>query len=494
MSLKPTSKRIAVLIYILLFAVAGIYSIKFLPDTSIENFDTSATSDDELIIDDENNYRHLASPKFHKQKLKGYDPKKTFKSPEGLQFRVDFWKEVYGTYRTDQIIIHDNKWLVIYSHVDISDLNKKNISRRELQRLKNRRVNKVKSEYSRLLQNIHKNRRRPGKLSRKGQILFQKFARIKDPNKFLRASNTKRIRAQVGQKDRFKQGIYYAGQYIKEMEEIFASYDLPMELTRLPFVESSFNLNARSKVGASGIWQFIRSTGRLYLRINQSVDERNDPILATHAAAKLLRQNYKSLKSWPLALTAYNHGRHGMLKAVRQSGTKDIAWLADNYKSRTFGFASRNFYAEFLAALEVQTNYPKYFGKTKVADPIKVDHVKMGRAISARNLVKYCRIKQDTLKKLNPALSRRVWRGQRHIPRGYRLNIPKGTKKRFLARLKSVPTSKPSTARARSYYTVRKGDTLGRIARKHKTSVSKLKRANKITGTKIRAGQILVIP
>ena len=105
----------------------------------------------------------------------------------------------------------------------------------------------------------------------------------------------------IAHREKFEQAIKRSGRYLPLMESIFArEYNLPVELTRLPFVESSFNIRARSKVGASGIWQFMRSTGKLFLKINDGVDERNDPIRATEAAAKLLKMNFGSLKSWPL--------------------------------------------------------------------------------------------------------------------------------------------------------------------------------------------------
>ena len=130
----------------------------------------------------------------------------------------------------------------------------------------------------------------------------------------------------------------------------------------LPHVESSFNPRAYSKVGAAGLWQFMRSTGRRYMRIDGAVDDRLDPFRSTEAAAQLLAYNYRVLGTWPLALTAYNHGTAGMRRAKETLGTDDIVRIVRNYTSRTFGFASRNFYVSFLAALEIDRNPEKYFG------------------------------------------------------------------------------------------------------------------------------------
>src|SRR4029078_12446805 len=122
---------------------------------------------------------------------------------------------------------------------------------------------------------------------------------------------------------------------------IFRQEGLPIELTRLPFVESSFNLRARSKVGATGLWQFMRSTARLYMRMDASADERNDPLRATRAAAKKLRDNFEMLQSWPLPITAYNRGPSGVKRLTEKLGTTDIVDIIDVRKGH-FGFASAN--------------------------------------------------------------------------------------------------------------------------------------------------------
>src|SRR5690606_22709448 len=132
------------------------------------------------------------------------------------------------------------------------------------------------------------------------------FRKIGDPNKFLNAAHYKRLRFQLGLKDRFLDGVKLSGEYLPFMDRIFIEHGLPFELTRLPIVESRYNAKARSKVGASGIWQFMPRTGADFMMINDAVDERNDPLRATEAAAKLLSINYKTLGNWPLAVTAYN--------------------------------------------------------------------------------------------------------------------------------------------------------------------------------------------
>ena len=171
---------------------------------------------------------------------------------------------------------------------------------------------------------------------------------------YRRASQKVRIRAQSGMRERFLKAIQVSGKYLATMEDIFREAGLPTVLTRLPHIESSFEINAYSRAHAAGIWQFIPSTGRLFLKIDHTVDQRLDPLLATRAAAKLLKSNHERLKTWPLAVTAYNHGAAGMERAVRKLGTRDISEIIRRYRGRRFGFASRNFYPELLAAIAIE--------------------------------------------------------------------------------------------------------------------------------------------
>src|SRR6516165_1452248 len=151
-------------------------------------------------------------------------------------------------------------------------------------------------------------------------------------------------------------------------KQIFEKQGIPSEIALLPFVESSFENRALSSAGAAGIWQFTRGTGRLYMNVNKKVDERLDPAKATRAAARLLMENYNALGNWPLAITAYNHGRAGMVRAQNEVGS-EITKVISDYKSPSFGYASMNFYSEFLAAVEVYSNYEQYFGQLTLETP-----------------------------------------------------------------------------------------------------------------------------
>jgi membrane-bound lytic murein transglycosylase D len=207
------------------------------------------------------------------------------------------------------------------------------------------------------------------------------------------------------------------------MEEIFRQEGLPIELTRLPFVESSFNLRARSRVGASGIWQFMRSAARSYMRMDTAADQRNDPLSATRAAAKKMKYNYNLLKSWPLAVTAYNHGEAGMKRLTVKLGTNDLAELTDVRRGR-FGFASANFYASFLAALDVEKNADKHFGVLDVMPELRGAEVKLVKSISSKQFMKWFNNDLDLAKMLNPHVSQHVWKGRMPLSRKHILRVP----------------------------------------------------------------------
>ena len=171
------------------------------------------------------------------------------------------------------------------------------------------------------------------------------------------------IRFQLGQADRFHEGLIRAQAYEADISRILAERGVPPEIGALPHVESSFNPAAYSRVGAAGLWQFMPGTARRYMRVDSVVDQRLDPYSATEAAANLMLYNYRLLGTWPLAVTAYNHGPGGLWRAQDDLGTNDIAVIVKRFQGATFGFASRNFYVAFLAALEVDRNAEKYFGQ-----------------------------------------------------------------------------------------------------------------------------------
>jgi membrane-bound lytic murein transglycosylase D len=280
------------------------------------------------------------------------------------------------------------------------------------------------------------------------------------------------------------------------MQSVFEQHGLPQELAFLPHVESSFDYKAYSKAGAAGIWQFTRGTGRRYLRINRYSDERLDPIRATRAAARLMRDNYAVLGNWPLAITSYNHGKYGMMRAKKRHGS-DLSTIINHYRSSHFGFASKNFYAEFLAALSVAKNYRHYFGPLELGAPPQFDTVRLKASYDSSWITSVPGLNREVLISCNPHLRRLFSSSGRVIPSGTELRVPKGKGESLSVALKSVKPSSSNVMVAADgslRYRVRSGDALGDIASQFGTSTRKLQKLNGIrNANRIRVGQVLLI-
>src|SRR5262249_57227313 len=156
-------------------------------------------------------------------------------------------------------------------------------------------------------------------------------------------------------------------------------------------------LHAYARCGAAGMWQFSRPTGRRFMRVDSLVDERRDPFASSRAAALYLREVHNALDSWPLAITAYNHGPEGMARAVREVGTTDIATIIRQYDGKAFGYASRNFYAEFLAALQVEQDYQTHFGDLPLDAPLRFREHRLDRPVSIQAAARFAGSGPDEL-------------------------------------------------------------------------------------------------
>ena len=242
-----------------------------------------------------------------------------------------------------------------------------------------------------------------------------------------------------------------------------------------------------------GLWQFMPGTGRRFMRVDDIVDERLDPFRSTEAAAKLLLYNYRTLGSWPLAITAYNHGTGGMRRAREQLGTDDFAVIARRYQSRSFGFASRNFYPSFLAALTIDQNPQRYFPDVQRAPELVFHEVPMPGYAEVATLERALGIPRETLRELNPALRPAVWSGEKFVPRGYRLRLPSGESLSAAQLIEQVGADRLFVAQvAPRTHAVRRGETLTRIAKRYGFSVAELAKLNDLpTDAKLRRGQQL---
>ncbi len=236
-----------------------------------------------------------------------------------------------------------------------------------------------------------------------------------------------KLRAQTGLADDFLRAAASAQAYLPYMERVFSQYGVPTRLSRLPFVESMFNLKARSKVGASGIWQFMPDTARNYIYVDALVDERNSPIKATRAAAQFLLENFRELKSWPLAITAYNHGRLGMSNAVKKVGTSDVGEIIKRYESPSYGFASKNFYAEFLAAVNTFERLSRD-GRLPGRDALpETEAIVLEQQFSLADLMKNTPMTHELLEQYNPCLLETTFTKNmaKPLPRFYELRVPR---------------------------------------------------------------------
>jgi membrane-bound lytic murein transglycosylase D len=285
-------------------------------------------------------------------------PSSLFPLPDALRPNVTFWKRVFAVLDTNGGLLHDMEDVTIVYHIWYNDLPSESGVRQAL-------IDEARSRYRAILTTLADGKRLY--LTPDEERVWAMFKGKQDELAFRAAAEN--MRYQGGMRSRFAQGLVRSWTHMPEIERIFAAAGLPAELTLLPHIESSFENRALSKVGAAGIWQIMPATGRRYLRISGDVDERLNIRAATTAAAQILQENYTMLGTWPLAITAYNHGPYGMKQAVALMGTKDFGVIVQRYRGPLFGFASQNFYAEFLAAVDLVKNYKQYFGDILFEEP-----------------------------------------------------------------------------------------------------------------------------
>jgi membrane-bound lytic murein transglycosylase D len=305
------------------------------------------------------------------------------------------------------------------------------------------------------------------------------------------------IRFQLGQSNRFKAGLIRSGAWQHAIARALAQQGLPPQLAALPLVESSYNPRAFSKDGAAGIWQFMPGTAQRFLRMSSAVDQRLDPFSATVAAAQLLAYNHRILGTWPLAITAYNHGLAGMLRAVRTVGTKNIGAIVLRYRTAMFGFASRNFYVSFLAALYVDEHAHRYFGNLHELPEERFHELTLPDYVSMASLERALDVPLARLRELNPALLPPVWDGELDVPKGYCLRLPERGQIWTVADLihRLGPGALLAEQLRPAIYRVRWGDTLSGIAARFGLSIWALARFNDIQPDGIlRVGEPLRLP
>jgi membrane-bound lytic murein transglycosylase D len=479
--------------------------------TQVTDEDTPVSHEEIAGEKNVTNSRPWKAPDFSNQDTAlGYSSN-VFATPKGMETNVKFWIDVYSKYTTDQGVLHDSDYIdLIYQELDFSSVTSRtDINNFQKERIKIKMVKDGKARVLTMLQKFQK-LKDPSGLNPAERKVWDYFEKIKDPKKFKAAAGKGRLRFQLGQKDRVIQGIYFSGRYIEDFEKIFREAGMPVELVRLPFVESSYNVLARSKVGASGLWQIMPYTMKGFMKKDPSVDLRNHPISATRTAAKLLRINYNMLQSWPLAMTGWNHGPSGVLRLTKKYKTRELGELIQNPNSKMkFGFASRNFYASFLAVLEVTSHAPQYLGPVTWSQPLDAADIKLPIDIKYKDIVRW--FDGDDLKAqiFNPQITRVARSRARPIPRGMIVSVAKAKLEVVMKELESPESLKKAQAAAVAEgrmpsgdlieppmkYLVRRGDTLKKLSEEYGATVSELMELNHLKkGARLKPGRWIEIP
>ena len=294
--------------------------------------------------------------------------------------------------------------------------------------------------------------------------------------------------------------------YMPLFEEALDTYDLPMELKYLPIIESALNPKALSRQRASGLWQFMLRTGKIYgLDNNTLVDERRDPVKSTWAAVRYLKDLYNIYNDWNLVLAAYNCGPGNVNKAIRRAGGETDYWKIYPFLPKE----TRGYVPGFIAANYVMTYYCEH-GICPMASqlPAISDTIHINKDLHLQQVASVCNIDIEQLRSLNPQFKKDIIPGN---SKAYALQLPNNTANIFIEREDSIyayeakkylnkrrtvavsEASTPKNAKDAKYHKIRKGDTLGGIARKYGVSVRQLRDLNGIRGNNITAGKNLRI-
>ena len=295
--------------------------------------------------------------------------------------------------------------------------------------------------------------------------------------------------------------------YMPLFEEALDTYDLPLELKYLPVIESALNPTAMSRQRASGLWQFMLRTGKLYgLENNSLVDERRDPIKSTWAAARYLKDLYNIYKDWNLALAAYNCGPGNVNKAIRRAGGATDYWEIYHLLPKE----TRGYVPGFIAANYIMNYYCEHgICPMDTQLPATADTIHIHKNLNLKQVAEVCDINIDQLRSLNPQYKKDIVPG---LSKPYVLRLPNNTVNRFIELEDSIYaykskellnkrqtvavkdiTKSPAYAKNATYHKIRRGDTLGGIAMKYGVSVKQLRRLNNIRGNNITAGKTLRI-
>lgn len=421
------------------------------------------------------------------------DPSSAFPRHDALEDQVGFWRSVYGYWTSGQVAFHDMDYPgVVYEVVDLPGTINEGYTTAQRSFIDERRKS-LQAELSIIEQRYQT----PSSLSEAQRELLFRITQSAGVDAVTGAAD--RLRSQRGLRERFRRGLEISGRYDTTFRRIFSEAGLPQDLAYLPHVESSFQAHARSSAGAVGIWQFTRGAARIFLKLNPAVDERLDPVASARGAARYLANAYDALNDWAFAVTSYNHGVVGMMRAKKAVGD-DFTQVVRQYQSRSFGFASKNFYTEFLAARDVARKPDHFFAETlQYEPPLAVEHVLLDRKMTAVQLAKTYDVSLRELAQMNPAWSQRAARGDIPLPAGIAVWLPVNTPLDRVSdgavaavRAPQLDLAAPA-ATSRNVHVVRRSDTLYGIADRYNLSVAALRELNDIPAESelVRIGQKL---
>ena len=347
-------------------------------------------------------------------------------------------------------------------------------------------------------------------------LIYKRLSAIETPIQVAYNDKVKRfIELYSVQRQRSSSVILGLAQYYYPwMKAIFDKYDLPEELVYITIIESALNPTAVSPAGATGIWQFMYGTGKLYgLEVTSYVDDRRDPYKATDAAARHFRDLYNIFGDWGLAISAYNCGAGNVRKAIQRSGGKTDFWSVCNYLPRE----TQNYFPAFIGAMYMMTYHNLYgIQPAKISIPLDVDTIMIQKETHFQQIANVLGVSYDEIKSLNPQYKKDI------IP-AFNLPMPVRLRSndilRYIAMADSVPNYNYDTyfnptknlnlvasngdvsddgmmivqKTPNKYHIVKKGETLGKIASKYHTSVNSLKALNHLHSTNLRIGQKLIV-
>lgn len=411
-----------------------------------------------------------------------------FERPQLIEPNIQFWTKVYGVWSVNQIAFHDQDDLsYVYCVIDVPPLTTQaNRKSRQMQ------IEATRDELKQVLQNLDATRPTSADgLSGLERDVYLALLPIVDANKYQKWDT---IRAQNGLKERFEEGLLRSGLHADAIKQRLKEEGLPEDLIGIVFVESLFFPTSKSHAGAAGIWQFVHGTAKEFMQVNNLVDERFDPLISTNAAIAYFKSAQRMLqKNWALVITSYNYGRAGTLRAAERVGALDYERVLTEFEHNRFGFAARNYYSEFLAALDVYKNADMYFPNVGRWEQWKYDVATLSKPIYFTDLARASFLDSDWLREYNPALQPRVLSGHEVLPQGFSLRVPKGLKSRVESYASELPT-RVAARHVRARHRANGRQKVIELARLNDSKHDKLsKRLGRASHKRAKRGTVIVV-